>query len=245
MIKKIEQLSMNAWPGLQHIFYDGWILRFANGYAKRANSVNPIYYSTDDVDKKIQNSEKFFYSKGITPVFKMTPSVYPENLDGLLSEKGYKTADYTSIQILNLDTIQEPALKTVTVYNTLTEDWLQYFCTFAKVNKANIPTLKQMLQSIVPERYFVLLKVHNEIIGCAMGVIEDEYIGLYEVVIAENYRNKGYGKELILNMLNLGKSKGAKNAYLQVVVANTPAVKLYSNIGFKEVYQYWYRIKAN
>jgi hypothetical protein len=39
----IEELSMNAWPSIQTVLLDGWILRMSNGYTKRANSVNPLY----------------------------------------------------------------------------------------------------------------------------------------------------------------------------------------------------------
>jgi ribosomal protein S18 acetylase RimI-like enzyme len=46
-------------------------------------------------------------------------------------------------------------------------------------------------------------------------------------------------------MLSIGKARGAKYAYLQVQLDNKPALKLYSDIGFKEIYRYWYRVKRN
>ncbi|MDR2374804.1 MAG: hypothetical protein LBD96_00015 [Treponema sp.] len=49
----IEELSMNAWLSLQTLVYDGWIIRLANGYTKRANSVNPIYPSKIGMDKRL------------------------------------------------------------------------------------------------------------------------------------------------------------------------------------------------
>jgi ribosomal protein S18 acetylase RimI-like enzyme len=44
-------------------------------------------------------------------------------------------------------------------------------------------------------------------------------------------------------LVNWGKEYSAKCAYLQVVLENVPALNLYSKMGFKERYQYWYRIK--
>ena len=37
-----------------------------------------------------------------------------------------------------------------------------------------------------------------------------------------------------------GKDNGARNAYLQVMTRNTPAVRLYTSLGFTEQYRYWY-----
>jgi N-acetylglutamate synthase len=48
-IKTVEEISLNAWHPLEQILYDGWILRFAEGYIKRANLVNPVYLSTQNI----------------------------------------------------------------------------------------------------------------------------------------------------------------------------------------------------
>jgi len=66
---------------------------------------------------------------------------------------------------------------------------------------------------------------------------------LFDIVVDANYRNQGYGKQVMLDLLKLGKIDGAKNAYLQVMLNNLSALKLYSKLGFKEIYKYWYRIK--
>lgn len=104
--------------------------------------------------------------------------------------------------------------------------------------------MKRMLSSIVPKTCFISLLKEDIVIACGLGVVEGTYMGLFDLVTDVHFRNQGYGEQLILSLLEWGKEHGAKHAYLQVVLSNTPALGLYSKLGFQEVYQYWYRIKS-
>lgn len=44
-IKKIEDLSINAWPSYQIEFYDGWVLRYSAFYTHRTNCVEQLCLS--------------------------------------------------------------------------------------------------------------------------------------------------------------------------------------------------------
>ena len=86
LIKMIEELSMNAWPSLQTRLYDGWMLRFADGYTKRANSINPIYESVMKLDEKIEFCEKQYSFCNLPTIFKLTAESNPEGIDKRLDE---------------------------------------------------------------------------------------------------------------------------------------------------------------
>ena len=90
MICRFEELSNNAWPALQTIQYDGWILRFANGVTKRSNSVNLLYPSTLDPEEKISFCEHQYVVAGIAPCFKITSISEPSDVDARLAGRGYK-----------------------------------------------------------------------------------------------------------------------------------------------------------
>lgn len=243
MVRYLEELSMNAWPSLETIHYDGWIIRFSNGYTKRANSVYPLYSSTIDILEKIEKCEQLFLSKNLHPVFKLTHHSTPQELDSSLYERGYKTIDPTSVETLSLANISEPIYKDISVSNYAEEDWLSNYCALTNFNANNFHTLTQMLKNIIPKKFFVSLKYDGRTIGCGLGVMENECIGLFDIIIHPAYRGQGFGEQLVLNILNIGKLNGAKTAYLQVVIENTPAMRLYSKLNFKEAYKYWYRIK--
>ena len=79
--------------------------------------------------------------------------------------------------------------------------------------------------------------------GCGYGVIERGFVGLFDIIVKEEFRGKGYGKEIVETILAKAKETGIKKAYLSVVNDNIIAKKLYGKLGFKETYKYWYRKK--
>ncbi|SHM46132.1 GNAT family N-acetyltransferase [Gracilibacillus kekensis] len=245
IIQKIEELSMNALPSLQTSLLDGWILRFSDGYTKRANSVNPFYSSTENIDKKIKKVEQIYQKKNLPVIFKLTSNVSPHDLDNTLEKARYYRDGLTSVQLLALDNIQQvPSKAYLTFQDRLSDQLFAAFCKFNHIDESAQTTIKTMLMSIIPKVcYVMLLSGNNETIACGIGVLEEDYIGLFDIVTNEKFRRKGFGEQLIASILKWGKNNGAKYAYLQVVNDNYPARNLYQKLGFKESYQYWYRIK--
>ena len=247
MILFTEELALNAWPALQTLAYDGWLLRFAEGYTKRANSVNPLYGSTIPTLEKINYCEEIYTAQGLDTVFKLTSATRPENLDDILSERGYQKKDLTSVQTLDLANLVVPSEFGGTVEATpqLTEEWLENFCRLNRVDEKYTPTMKRMLESIIPQRCFMALKQEGETVATGLAVLERGYVGLFDIVTASHLRKQGLGRQLILHLLNWARIHGAHHAYLQVVYENAPARRLYEKLGFQEIYTYWYRIKPN
>jgi len=243
--KFIEELSLNNWPPLSTLLYDGWVLRFANGYTKRANSINPIHYSTCDLNLKIKECENIYSANHLPTTYKISPFIHPINLDNTLEEMGYSVIDTTSVQTLNLDYITKPHLTSVKISEDVTADWIEDFCRLNNVKDKNKEVMERTLSNIKTKKGFISFYYEERVVACGLGVIEREYIGLYDIVTDVNYRNRSFGEQMILNLLLWGKENGAKHSYLAVVANNEPALRLYSKIGYSEIYKYWYRVKLN
>ncbi|MNI22071.1 ribosomal-protein-alanine N-acetyltransferase [compost metagenome] len=241
--KMIEELSLNNWPALSTLFYDGWVLRLANGYTKRANSISPIHYSTCNLEQKITECEQIYAQNNLPTIYKITPFIQPANLDHILEEKSYSFVDLTSIQTLKLDHIPEPSLDSVKMDTNINPDWVDHFCKLNHVEDKDKSTMERILSNIKTKKGFISLYYEGKIVACGLGVIERDYIGIYDIITDIEYRNRGFGEQLILNLLKWGSQNGAKYSYLAVVMNNKPALKLYSKIGYSEVYRYWYRVK--
>lgn len=247
MILRIEELSMNAWPSLQTNLYDGWVLRFSEGYTKRANSVNPIYSSTINTNHKISYCENLYTSKNLPIVFKLTNQCHPKDIDNTLRIRGYRKHDETSVQVLNLSSryITED-IEGLEFDGKFTEEWIDSFVDCSNIiEKSTVEVMKKMLNNIIGKKVCVKISQNNKVVACGFGVIEDNYIGIFDIIVRRENRGEGYGKAIMNGILNEAQRMNVSNAYLQVVVGNSIAEKLYEKLGFVEAYRYWYRIKDN
>jgi ribosomal protein S18 acetylase RimI-like enzyme len=240
--RRIEEAALNAWPALQQILLDGWILRFSKGYTKRANSVNPLYASRLDVREKVDVCEQLYAEKRLRPVFRLTPISSPPDLDQVLESRGYWKADPTFVLHLDLrdHTIQPAPSRELRVEGL--DDWLYLFCRFSQSVTEKHQTHMEILQAIPSKRLLVSLMYSGQPVACGLGVLENRYFGLFDLVTDPDQRNKGYGTQVVSGLLSWAQEQGAKHAYLQVMSKNEPARHLYAKLGFEDVYQYWYRI---
>jgi len=240
--KRIEEVSLNSWPALQNIIYDGWILRFSRGYTKRANSVNPIYPSTEDLYRKVARCERIYSQKGLLPVFRMTPFASPSNLDQYLGRRKYKIIDRTIVLYLDLR-MPDDRLDTALKINPEKLDrWLDIFHRFGGSPVGGQGIHREILQLIPSKRILATLRYSDETVACGLGVLEGEYIGLFDLITSPEMRRMGFGTGLVSGLLDWARENGALHAYLQVEKRNAPGIRLYTRLGFQEIYQYWYRV---
>jgi ribosomal protein S18 acetylase RimI-like enzyme len=240
--RHIEELALNAWPALQTVLYDGWILRFANGYTRRANSINPLFFSTLDVEEKIANCERLCARRGLGVVFKMTPANCPQDLDDILARCGYRQDALTSVQTLALDKLDTHVAGSFALAETPSTAWLDAFCRLSGTNAQRAATLRQILDNLVLQAGFASLCLDGRVIACGLSVVQDGFAGLFDIVTDAGFRNRGFGQQLVLGLLAWAREQGAHTAYLQVMLNNPPALRLYVKLGFEEAYRYWYRI---
>ena len=68
---------------------DGWLLRFADGCTRRANSVNPLWPGGAlDTDARIRRCAALYAAQGLPCLFRV-PSFQPPGLDAALDAHGY------------------------------------------------------------------------------------------------------------------------------------------------------------
>lgn len=240
-ILTLENFYMHAWVAFETLPYDGWLLRFADGYTRRANSVNPLYSSSLPLQEKLAFCERTFAESGISLVYKLTDAAHPADLDAQLEARGYTRDDTVSVQLSDL-TAKKPILSDQVFYSErLTDDWLDDFCRLNIVAESHLPPMRRLLDAILLDTCFMTLKQGRQTVAVGLGVCDGQTVGLFDIVTSPQHRRQGFGAALVESLLHWAKAKGAEQATLQVVRENQPARALYENFGFKEVYTYWYR----
>jgi len=241
-----EELSLNALPASQTQFYDGWVLRFTPGSGyNRANSVNMLYPSTLSLQEKITECENRYFKRGQPAVFKITDGSDVE-VEELLKRCDYDVVSPTYFMTADLSGAQfTPNASCDCIFkDSIDEEWSDAYFSLSKFTDDNeISVTKQILNSIKVDVVCGKLIKNGSILACGLCVIERGYAGLFNVVVDEQWRGNGYGKEICMSLLSTVKSQGVHTAYLQVLYENDAAAGLYAKLGFKTVYSYWYRTR--
>ncbi len=244
-IKTIEDLSLNAWPSHQIQIYDGWLLRFSYFYTHRTNSVEQIGSSTLPVSEKVAYCENIYRKWGSPAIFKISPLVDPA-FDQYLSDRGYALEHKTLVMVCDLSghTLDVPQIDRLTFTSFIPSRWIEgLFALKGTTNAMHKAIVPSMYRAIPKDTICVSINRGGRIVATGLGILDRNYVGVYAIHVHPEYRRKHFASGICRTLLAEGRRRGADKAYLQVVEGNTPAISLYSSLGFKHLYSYWFRAK--
>ena len=242
-VRRIEEAGLNSWPALQQNFFDGWIVRFSEGYTKRANSVTPLYPSQLSAQEKIAYCERLYAERQLPTIFRLPSfSTESQQLDQMLAERGYRYLDRTFVWSTQLSS--DGAANNLALHTLSLETWLPIYLQWSERYIELQHLHRELLERIPSPHIYAALYQHGTPVACGLGVLEHEALGIFDIVTDPGQRRQGYGKQLVRGMLAWGREQGARYAYLQVVSTNLAAQQMYAKLGFQEAYQYWYRTQG-
>jgi N-acetylglutamate synthase len=252
LARRVEEASLNAWPALHQLLLDGWVLRFARGFTKRANSVVPVYPSTRDalepgaaaalLREKVRFCENLYTRENLATIFRLTTLGEQVVLDDLLAARGYARVDPTLVMVCALDERDDA---TADGFAALPQaEWLDAYGDITGAPSAARALHGLVLNGIRTPLAFGLLRkpADARAVACGIAVLEADLVGLFDVATLATERRQGFARMLVRALLAWGAAHGARSAYLQVVEENHGACALYRQLGFAPLYRYWYRV---
>ncbi|KAK1765244.1 GNAT family N-acetyltransferase [Phialemonium atrogriseum] len=226
LIRRLEEAFFGAWPALAQVFDDGWVLQFADGYTKRANSINPTYPALDDAEVKIDRAEGC-------------------DLNQRLEARGYQATNVARALYLSALTAEAPSLPasvTLRLDASPHDGWLEASLAMTPLDPSRAATLRRMLDGIVPVACFGWLSENGQPLAAAFAVVQGPLMSTYHAVTVPAARRRGLMRALLGRLIAWAMEEGATAGGLFVVANNEAAGALYQRLGYEELYRYHYRV---
>lgn len=240
-VRRYEAAGFRAWPA-SAVHYDGtWVVRLTAGHpAKRLNSINPLDPGdVRDLPERIVRAGRRFEAYGRPVTFRMSPLSGPA-LSEHLDKAGWSSLSESLVMQLELnDNLVHGAMDQIPMKDM--GRFVGAAMTTQKLDAALRPGLSEIIGAIQPEAGLFVVEDDDAPLATAICVHEGELAGLFEVATDARERGKGFGKRVVLSALKWARLRGASKAWLQVEADNLVARKLYTSIGFTEIYRYHYR----
>ena len=237
---RIETAGLNAWPAFEQVDDYGWISRLADGYTKRSNSVTVLRPGSVSLESRIGQYEDLYNTKGQPCIFRLLSFNNNSEIENILNSRSYRDGDHSLVMSQDL---KNRDFKPVVFDSIKVDEWMKYYCELSdKEIKAHSIHIK-IIKSIKGKFLLAVLPENRKVVSCGLGIIADDFLGIFDIVTHPQHRNKGYGCELINGMLNWAVQNQAHAAYVQVIAENRPAIGLYQKLGFELSYEYKYKIQ--
>lgn len=244
---RVEEACLNGWPALREVVFDGWLIRLADGYTRRTNSVNILSAGLLPPERKIGYCEAVYAARGLPAIFCIRSTADPA-LDLVLDERGYDPPEDESC-VLVMAFGEDPPLAPAGIVleeGFPGEMWLETLARLHQQSERIQQIHRRILESLsLPAVFASVPNADGDPAALAYGVVHDGLVCVNSVVTDPAFRRQGLARRAVAAVLAWAHERcGATGACLSVVAENDPARALYASMGFtREIYRYHYRRK--
>lgn len=219
-IRSAQRAAAFAWPGIEHVWVDGWFVRAAGGHTHRGNSAVPLEHSASPGSL---GEITRWYAEHRLPTLLCLPDRLVHPPDELA------TSDETVVMVRDLAPAPSASLPA-----TPSTDWLA-------LHRDDHPLVVPVLTAVVDGVLgFASVSLDGTVGAIARGAVTEGWLGISAVRVADAYRRRGLARQVCQALLDWGSGHGAARAYVQVRVENDAALALYPTLGFAEQHRYRY-----
>ena len=232
-----EELATNTMPSFDHLLYDGWLLRFTQGYSRHNNSVWPLYKGERPLADKIAFCEAQYAARGLICGFRLAELPEHKAIEAALSERGYGRSNPNLVTVCS-----SVAAPEATVTELDRDKWLETIYQIRPGDPKIQAWQRQVFQRLTLSARFAVVKHGDEMCGYGRSVQQGDVLNIDDLWLLPDYRGLGLGTQLIHGLLHLGHRDGATSACITVNEDNEGARRLYERLGFVNRYLYWYMV---
>jgi N-acetylglutamate synthase len=237
----LEEIAALGWPAPQTRWLGRWLLRAAEGWTGRGNSVLPLGEPGLPLDAALAEVAGWYGDRGLPARFTI-PTPARELLDGALAARGWRSYNPTAVLTADLAVLLRrpaPVELPVTIDAAPGPDWLGLY---HYRGGTSLPPVARALLAGAREPGFAVLRDGGRPVAIARGSVDEGWVGVTAVEVDPGHRRRGLGTAVTRAILDWGRSRGATSAYLQVADDNAGALALYDTLGFARHHGYHYTV---
>ena len=244
----LERMAAAHWRGTEEEWLGGWLLRAAEGFTGRANSVLPLGDPGMPLDEALAAVTQWYRARGLPPMMAVSVPIAagsaPQGLDHLLSERQWLTRSGPAFVMLadlplGIDLDGLPAGREVLTSPEPDDAWA---ARYHYRGQDYLPPVARKVLTSAPEQLFVSIRDGGDVLAIARLSIADGLAGLSAVEVHADHRRQGLGGAITAAACLAAGQRGLSRVFLQVEVDNAPARALYTRLGFRYSHRYHYRI---
>ncbi len=240
-VRRLEEVAALGWPAPDTARLGGWLLRAAQGWTGRANSVLPLGAPDRPVPDAISAVQRWYAERGLPPRFQL-PLPLCEALDATLDGCGWRAYNPTLVRVAAVAAVAhfgaDPGLPAVTLAARPTPEWL---AAYHYRGGGGLPAVAVQVMTAAAEPVFASVSIDGTVAGIARAVLDEGWCGVTAVETVEAFRRRGIGRHLMLAVALWAAGRGAERSYLQVAQENVAAQAMYDRLGFTVSHRYHYR----
>lgn len=231
-IRAIEVATAKAFPGVEHTWVDGWLLRAGDGITERSNSAAPLGPSAGLSAVPLAAIQDF-YQRHNLPARMLLPDRIAPAATRFATSAGWEFGP--DIIVMTRSLAEPVELRDDLRFEILDQPddaWLELY--HFRGQPLPPQALELLRTQIDGHMCFGRILNGSETVAITRGTLTDGFLGYSAVEVAPAFRRQGLGTALGQCMLNWGLTNGAHTAYLQVLGTNDAGIGLYEKLGFIE-----------
>lgn len=239
----LEEVALLGWPAPDTRWLGRWLLRAADGFTGRANSVLPLGDPGRPLEAALAEVHGWYAGRGLPARFAI-PLPGREALDGALDARGWSAYNPTRVLTadvgLTLAALPERVdLPPVLIEPEPADDWV---AAYHYRGGGGLPAVGRAILTGSRRPGFAVVRSDERTLAIARASVDLGWVGVTAVEVDPEHRRRGLAAHLMREVLRWAAGQGATSAYLQVAEDNAAALALYDRLGFGVHHRYHYRL---
>jgi ribosomal protein S18 acetylase RimI-like enzyme len=248
---ELERMAAAHWRGTEEQWLGDWLLRAAEGFTGRANSVLPLGDPGMPLDEALAVVTQWYRDRGLPPtiVVPLPLEADPASLafDRQLAERDWHTRPGPAfVMVADLPLGISPAdLAEGREVQTAAEPDDAWAAMYHYRGQEYLPPVAGKVLTSAEQQSFVSIREGGDVLAIARLSIAAGWAGIAAVEVNPAYRRQGLGVAITAAACREAAINGISRVFLQVEVDNAAARALYERLGFRYSHRYHYRIAAS